>query len=135
MSVQIEFQKKHSYESLKTGITIDVILHYGNREQLCAAKIDTGAQVCLFARTLADFLAIDVESGYRETFSTLAGSLVAYAHEIDLETLGLRFQSYVYFAESYSVQRNLLGRQGWLQLVTLGLNDYDSELYLSPNHQ
>lgn len=98
-------------------------------------KIDTGAQVCLFARTLADFLAIDVQSGYRETFSTLAGSLVAYAHEIDLETLGLRFQSYIYFAESYSVQRNLLGRQGWLQLVTLGLNDYDSELYLSPNNQ
>lgn len=39
MAIQIEFQKKHSYESLKTGITLDVILHYRNREQLCAAKL------------------------------------------------------------------------------------------------
>ncbi|MBA3600708.1 MAG: hypothetical protein H0W45_05610 [Acidobacteria bacterium] len=47
----------------------------------------------------------------------------------------MRFQSYVYFAESYAVKRNLLGRQGWLQLVKIGLDDYKSELYLSPNDE
>jgi hypothetical protein len=88
----------------------------------------------LFSRAFADSLDIDVESGYREVLSTLGGSVTAYAHEIELETLGLRFQSYVYFAESYAVRRNLLGRQGWLQLVMLGLNDYGNELYLSPNN-
>ena len=92
-----------------------------------------GAEVCLFQREIAESLEIDVESGFREKFSTLAGGITAYAHEVELETLGLRFQSYVYFAESYAIQRNLLGRQGWLQLVTLGLNDYKSELYLSSN--
>ncbi|HSK74758.1 MAG TPA: hypothetical protein VK892_23875 [Pyrinomonadaceae bacterium] len=45
----------------------------------------------------------------------------------------MRFQSYVYFAESYAVNRNLLGRQGWLRFVVLALDDYRSELYLSPN--
>jgi len=49
-----------------------------------------------------------------------------------LQTLGLEFQTFVYFAKSYEVRRNILGRQGWLQLVRLGLVDYDSELYLSP---
>ena len=66
-------------------------------------------------------------------FSTLGGNVTAYAHEIELETVGLRFQSYVYFAESYAVRRNLLGRRGWLQLVQLGLDDYHNELYLNPN--
>jgi len=80
-------------------------------------------------------LDIDVESGYREEFSTLGGGIIAYALEVELETLGLRFQSYVYFAESYAVKRNLLGRQGWLQLIKLGLDDYKSELYLSPNDE
>ncbi len=135
MSFQIEFQKKETYPSVKAGITINAILRYGNHEQVCPAKIDTGAEFCLFNRTLADSLAIDVESGYQEKFSTLGGGIIAYAHEIELETLGLRFQSYVYFAENYAVNRNLLGRQGWLQLVKLGLDDYRSQLYLSPNQE
>lgn len=134
MAFQLEFQRKGKYESLASGITIEAILRYGNLETVCQAKVDTGAQVCLFSRAFADSLDIDVESGYREVFSTLGGNVTAYAHEIELETLGLRFQSYVYFAESYAVRRNLLGRQGWLQLVMLGLNDYGNELYLSPNN-
>jgi hypothetical protein len=36
----------------------------------------------------------------------------------------------VYFAESYSIRRSLLGRQGWLQLVLLGLDDYNSAAIL-----
>lgn len=135
MSFQIDFQKRGTYKSLKTGITIDAVLRYGNREQLCSAKVDTGSEVCLFTRILADALEIEVESGYQENFSTLGSGITGYAHEIELETLGLRFHSYVYFAESYSVHRNLLGRQGWLQLVTLGLDDYNSTLYLNPNNQ
>ncbi len=128
----LEFQEKRTYDSLKTGITIDVILRYGNLEQICPAKIDTGAEVCIFSRTLADFLEIELESGYREVFSTLAGELIAFQHEIEFETLGLQFQTKVYFAEDYAVHRNLLGRHGFLQFVKIGLDDYASELYLSP---
>jgi hypothetical protein len=134
MTFSIDFQKKANYPSLDIGITLTTILRYGNLQTECLAKIDTGAQCCLFERGVADALEIDVESGYRESFSTLGGGIVGYAHEIELETLGLRFQSYVYFAESYAIHRNLLGRQGWLQLVTLGVDDYNSQLYLNPNN-
>ncbi len=133
MSFQIDFQKKEIYKSLEIGITIDAVLHYGSRQYTCPAKVDTGSQICFFERGAADFLQINVEDGFRENFSTLGGGVVGYAHEIELETLGLRFQSYVYFAESYNVNRNLLGRQGWLQLVKIGIDDYRSELYLTPN--
>ncbi|PYS63381.1 MAG: hypothetical protein DMF74_10285 [Acidobacteria bacterium] len=63
---------------------------------------------------------------------TLTGVLTAYGHEVVLETLGVQLQTLVYFAEGAEMRRNLLGRQGWLQLVRIGLVDYDSELYLSP---
>ena len=86
-----------------------------------------------FLRELWQTFGKDVESSYRETFSTLSGGVIGYAHQVELETLGLRFQSYVYFAESHAVNRNLLGRQGWLQLITLGLNDYESTIYLKTN--
>ncbi len=135
MSFQMDFEKKVIYESIRTGITIDAVLRYGESEVVCPAKVDTGSEFCLFARTFADALDIDLKSGYRENFSTLGGGIIGYAHQIELETLGLQFQSYVYFAESYSINRSLLGRQGWLQLVKLGLDDYQSEIYLSPNSE
>lgn len=135
MSFQIDFEKKEKYESIKTGITIDAVLRYGSLEQMCSAKIDTGAEFCLFTRIVAEALEIDVESGYREKFSTLGGGLFGYAHQIELETLGVQFQSYVYFAESYAITRNLLGRQGWLQLIKLSIDDYRSEIYLTSNSE
>lgn len=133
MSFPVEYQTKSRYQSLDTGVTIEAVLRYGDLETICVAKVDTGSQVCLFGRSFADALEIEIEHGYREVFSTLTGSVVAYAHEVELETLGLRFQSYVYFAESYAIRRNLLGRQGWLQLLMLGLDDYHSEIYLRTN--
>lgn len=84
MAYRLEFEKKEIYQLLKTGITVDVILRYGNRRHDCLAKIDTGSEVCLFEREIADVLEIDVESGFRENFGTLTSSLVAYKHEIEI---------------------------------------------------
>ncbi|HSK74759.1 MAG TPA: aspartyl protease family protein [Pyrinomonadaceae bacterium] len=83
MTFSIDFQKREIYESLDAGITINAILRYGHLETFCEAKIDTGSQVCLFSRILADALEIDVESGYRKSFSTLGGGVFAYAHEVE----------------------------------------------------
>ena len=67
----------------------------------------------------------------KKRLETLTRVLTAYGHEVVLELLGLKLQTVVYFAERDEVRRNLLGRQGWLQLLRLGIVDYDSELYLS----
>ena len=40
-------------------------------------------------------------------------------------------QSVVYFAKYPGLPRNLLGRQGWLRNLRLGVIDYDNLLYLS----
>jgi len=94
--------------------------------------VDTGAEVCLFQRVIGEALGLLIENGVRKRLETLTGVLTAYGHEVVLETLGVQLQTLVYFAEGAEMRRNLLGRQGWLQLVRIGLVDYDSELYLSP---
>ncbi|MEK7831718.1 MAG: hypothetical protein AAB401_11570 [Acidobacteriota bacterium] len=48
-----------------------------------------------------------------------------------MRAFGLTFDATVYFAESHSVTRNLLGRHGFLQNIQLGLCDHDELLYLS----
>jgi len=131
MSFQLSFTRRETYSSLASGISLETTLRFGELFINCDAKVDTGAEVCLFQRAIGEALEIPIEKGVNKRLETLTGVLTAYGHEVILEILGLQLQTVVYFAESYEVKRNLLGRQGWLQLIRLGIVDYDSELYLS----
>ena len=126
-----DFPITYRYDSSKGGITIPALPSVGALAVDCFAKVDTGAEFCLFQRTLADLLKLDLTSGEPIRLNTLAGTFVAYGHEVRLQTFELAFDVTVYFAESHSVTRNLLGRNGWLQQVQLGLRDYDETLYLN----
>ena len=135
MNHQLNFAARHSYNSLEIGITIKTTLHRGDSFAVCDAKVDTGSEFCLFARELGELLDFEIETGYEKRLTTLAGNLMAFGHSVELETLDLKFDSFVYFAADYSLNRNLLGRQGWLQLIKIGLDDYRSEIYISPNQE
>ncbi len=131
MSHLLAFDLCQPYDSRKVGITLETRLAFGERRVVVSAKVDPGADFCLFQREVADDLEIVVESGDRMRFGTLAGSLDAYGHTLTFSTCGLEFESHVYFAAAYGLQRNLLGRTGWLQKLRLAIIDYDSTLYLS----
>ncbi len=62
---------------------------------------------------------------------TLSGTLEAFGHEVTIQTLGLAFQSVVYFSKYAGLSRNLLGRNGWLRNIRLGVVDYENQLLLN----
>jgi hypothetical protein len=95
------------------------------------AGIDTGAEYCLFERAYAEELRIDLERGSPLNFSTVAGNFRAYGHELTLAVLGIQVHAVVYFYGNPNINRNVLGRNGWLNRIRLGLVDYDSTLYMS----
>lgn len=136
MPFTITYDICHQYRSLDEGITIETALILGKHSTLLQAKLDPGSQVCLFQRELGEKLGIDIESGHRIRLGSLTGgSLIAFGHSVTLHTLGLEFDSVVYFAADYGLERNLLGRDGWLQKVRLGIVDYESTIYLSDYNQ
>jgi hypothetical protein len=136
MPFPITFEIQQVYSSVEEGITIPAILVLGNTTVSFQAKIDPGAQVCLFQREIGEELGIDIESGLQIRLGSLTGgSLIAFGHSVTLHTLGLEFDSVVYFAADYGLERNLLGREGWLQKVRLAIIDYDSTIYLSPYNE
>jgi hypothetical protein len=131
MSFQLSFDLRHKYKSLESGITIETHLQRGDLFVVADAKIDCGADVCLFSREIGERLGIEIESGTPKILGTLTGDFLGYGHELTIKTLGLEFQAVIYFSEFENLPRNFLGRNGWLRLVRLAIIDYDEELYLS----
>jgi hypothetical protein len=124
------FSALHLYDAGEPGITLPVGLRNGASSVDLIAKLDTGASYCIFRRDYVGLLGIDLETGAKEIIGTANSFFIAYGHEVTILALGFEFQATVYFAEDYSVTRNVLGRQGWLDRIKLGLVDYDGELYV-----
>ena len=128
---QLSFAKQLHYKDDDEGIPIEIKLAYGGTSIGVTAKVDTGSAVCLFTREDGLDLGIPIEQGIPKRLGGLTGSLEAFGHEVTLQTGDIAFQSIVYFAKHPGLQRNLLGRQGWLRNLRLGVIDYDNLLYLS----
>ena len=126
-----EFAHKYSYASDPGDISLPIFLSNGDRSFELVASVDTGASHCLFERLCADWLDLDVEAGERRVFRTGAGPLVTFGHHVQITTFDLIFESQVYFFADPAVNKNLLGRVGWLDRMRVGIVDHDRELYLS----
>jgi hypothetical protein len=129
---QLNFPLLYHFTRTKDGITIPVSLGQGTLIAQTVAKIDTGAEYCLFRREIGEALELEIESGLPKNFATLTGTIEAFGHQVTLQSFEFTFQSFVYFAKEYQLLRNLLGSVGWLRNFKLGLVDYDELLYLAP---
>ena len=128
---RLSFSELLNYDAGQPGITIPVTLGLNQAQVSCEAKVDSGASLCIFARSHGEQLGLNVTDGLRQIVGTVTGSFVVYLHEVDFSAGGLEFSAFVAFAEDESFQRNVLGRHGFLEQVTLGLVDYEGRLYLS----
>lgn len=131
MAEKLSFSQTHNYETTKKGITVPVLLRTGTESLQLSAKLDTGSSFCIFERKHGERLGFNIESGVVATVGTVTGRFLAYGHEVTILVLGIEFQATVYFAAEESFTRNVLGRQGWLDRVRLGLIDYEGKLFLS----
>ena len=131
MTKQLNFAEELAYPDDPSGITIPVLLTCGEKSLRVAAKVDTGAQVCLFAHEVGLGLGLAVEHGTPIVLSSIGGSVDAFGHEVFLQTGELAFETAVYFAKYPGLPRNVLGRQGWLRGLRMAVIDYDRLLYLS----
>ena len=131
MPLSIDFVASCRYAS-QEGIEVPVELGDGRQKVELPAKLDTGAAHCIFERRYAEELGLDVESGRAQRFRTMAGTFLAFEHELTIHTLGIEFSAAVFFAQDPAFNRNFLGRSGWLDRLRVGIVDYDRLLFLSP---
>ena len=127
----LEFDELYNYDTLKTGITLPVLLISGEFETTVEAKIDTGASHSIFARIHGENLGLDIENGELLNVGTVRESFRVFGHELTIRFLEIELYTKIYFAEDESMRRSVLGRHGWLDRVKLGLIDYEGKLLLS----
>ncbi len=104
----LEFTGDFVYSSQIDGIRLPVTLRAGGNELEIFAYVDTGATYCLFQREYGELLGLNVEAGQRLAFSTVAGSVEAYGHMVNLECLGLSMESAV-----FSLRTSVFRRTSW----------------------
>lgn len=124
MAESVIFDDSYFYDTLETGIVVPAILRFNDVIADVKAKIDTGATFCVFERIHGENLGLDIESGIPLRMSTATGLFDTFGHTINLSVLGIETESTVYFAAEESFYLNVLGRQGFLDRVKLGLIDY-----------
>jgi len=131
VNYELGFSERHIYDSRLEGITVPAVLTIGKNRVELLAKIDTGASDCLFEREYGEALGLRVEGGVRKTYSTANSRFEAYGHELSIHVLGAETNSTVYFFADPSIERNVLGRRGWLDRIRFGLVDYEHTFYFA----
>src|SRR5437588_690207 len=111
---RLEFRSIHRYGSKGEGISVPVLLRSGAAAIDILAYVDTGSSNCLFRREHGEMLKLKIEDGYPKTFSTATGSVQTFGHLVSLTVMNIEFESVVYFFADEQINRNLLGRIGWL---------------------
>jgi hypothetical protein len=132
---QLEFTHVYDYSGEDESIVVPVILRIGARQVRLAASVDTGASFCLFGAEVAEALGLTLERGDRMRFRTANGGFEAFGHEVEISVLGVATNSMVYFFADPLIDKNVLGRIGWLDRVCLGLVHPDSKVYLAAYDQ
>lgn len=129
---QLAFSAAHSYANELDGITVPVVLEANGKRVRFAASVDTGAAFCIFRKEVADDLGLDPASAARKRFRTANSAFEALGHEVQISVLGVSTYAMVYFFADEEINKNVLGRAGWLDRVRVGLVDHDSMLYVAP---
>ena len=130
MAFRISFAKRHSYAGPGDTISLPVVLRSGQETISLVANVDTGAAHCLFERSYAEALGIDVERGVPMNFATANSRFEAFGHEVTIGTLDIEVHSLVFFFADANIVKNVLGRHGWLDRLNVGIVDHDQLLYV-----
>ena len=85
MSISITFAQTWQYPDDHAGITIPALLGYGGKVVTATAKVDTGAECCLFDRDYGERLGLKIEEGLPLVMETLRGFLRSSALSLRMQ--------------------------------------------------
>ncbi len=125
----LTFEKQIKYSEYQKGIGINIVLIADESNPVSAvAKLDTGSEFCLFQRKYAELLDLEIEQGIENPMRTINSSFNTFGHEVKILFSGFELSTTIYFPE-LEISRSVVGRTGFLDMLRIGLVEYDQLLY------
>ena len=126
----LTFDHCHRYSDREVGIVLRVVLRLRDFEVELKARLDTGAENCIFAREYGEMLDLPIEEGSRLRFDTAAGHFDTYGHWITVSACGTDVDCLAYFAHLPGFTHNVLGIHGWINKFQMGIDHDQCNLFL-----
>jgi hypothetical protein len=127
----LTFNERFIYDQADNGIYFDIeLLADSNNPVSVRAKLDTGADYCVFQRIYADWLDLDIESGNEMLFSTANSGFTAFGHEVNIRFSDIEYTTTVYFVADENFRVSVLGRNGFFNQFQIGLIDQEQLLFI-----
>jgi hypothetical protein len=130
VAYEIVYRYRFDYNLDDAGITLPVILSANAVSEPTIATVDSGSTLCVFQPEIAERLGLRIEDGIEDYVDAMGTIIKVYGHEVSLTLGDLELDLFVYFPSYQWIPRNLLGRQGFLQRLRFGLDDYEGYVYL-----
>ena len=93
---------------------ITVVLRYQDKKQKLFTLVDSGADVCLFPKDVADILGIDIKNGAMVFITGIGGGQIPfYFHEVEILLGEYQVKTKVGFSNSHIGVSGILGQQGF----------------------
>lgn len=127
----LDFSHLVEFDAGLPGISLDVEISVTGSSAALSAKIDTGSTNCVFARKFGEQLGLNIEEGELVRIGTATDIFTTHRHFVTLSFLDYSYSAGICFAADENFNRNVLGRNWFLNQVLFGLNDYEGKIYLS----
>jgi hypothetical protein len=128
----LDFNVRYEYAQSRSGIEVPIRLSVGADHSVeFLAKVDSGADFCIFQREYAELLELRMHEGVHRRFSTATGAFDTRGHVVKISCLGYDVESEVFFSVEEGFPRNVLGLHGWLEKFRFAVVHYDRSIYLA----
>jgi hypothetical protein len=128
----LDFNVRYEYAQSRSGIEVPVCLSVDADHSVeFLAKVDSGADFCIFQREYAELLELRMDQGVHRMFATATGTFDTRGHMVKISCLGYEVESQVFFSVEGAFPRNVLGLGGWLEKFRLAVVHYDRTICLS----
>ena len=127
----LTFEKQIKYSDHQKGIGLNVVLIADETNPVSAiAKLDTKSEFCLFQRKYAELLDLEIEGGTENPMRTINSSFKTFGHEVKILFSDFELSTTIYFPE-FEIPRSVVGRTGFLDMLKIGLIEYEQLFYFS----
>jgi hypothetical protein len=125
----LTFQREFAYTGNKIRMPISLILP-SDIEIAIEAILDTGAEVTILNRLLAERLSIEIEDGEPIELGVVSGqSSTGYLHDIRLRILGDELSVRAAFVPDWNTS-NFLGMRGFFDQMVVAFDHAQRRVYL-----